>query len=324
MLARMTRRQLETLLLRCHADQRPPAHDDVQPQRQRIVAYSQASREGTGLLGILCDDLLVEVLKWLPFERRVLFTRAVAKSFLSMVRNSDLFRSIHITPKPFVRWGFLNAKVHKLSIEERISKKVQIPPNGMLDQLQELHITHTSCATIARLRSSCAPWNLTTMSVRNVKGSKEVLQLLKWACNLEKLVLANVDVVFHLPEAVDSWRRRHGGYPPLRFLCMDRLKSTYMLEKLDLEELAVRSIDANVSVAKLPSMKRLFVRVYGILICSESGVAPLRTLVDSCPELEELNVTVKINRHLEVDFEHVYNFLQEVFSHRTKVSVVSS
>lgn len=324
MLARITRRELETLILRCHTEHRPPAHDDVHPPRQSKVEYRQPSREGTGLLGLLCDDLLVEVLKWLPFERRVLFTRAVAKSFVYLVQKPDLFRSLHITPRPSVRWGFLNVKVHTLSIKESIGRKVQIPTNGMLDQLRQLELTNTSCATVGRLRTTCAPWNLTAMSITRVRGVQQVLLLLKWACSLETLVLTNVDVLYHLPVVIDAWRKKHGGYPPLRCLCMDKLNSTYMLEKLDLEELKVRHISTQVCVAKLPSMKRLFVRAHGSTLCSEIGVVPLRTLVDSCPELEELNVTVRINLHQEVDFEYASNFLQDKFSgYRAKVSVAT-
>ena len=72
---KLTRAQMQELLLTCFQEGRPPSADELTVRTAKRVAYATA-RSGTGLFETLDDDTLTEVLRRLPMKMRIAFARS--------------------------------------------------------------------------------------------------------------------------------------------------------------------------------------------------------------------------------------------------------
>ena len=318
---KLTRAQMEELLIACFHEQRAPMINELHiptPKKSRITYTTE--RTGTGLFDSLDDDTLAKVLLSLPIKMRIVFAKSLCKQFASVAHEHKVFKSIYISPcgghygetkeetnnmlRTVGNWRFLttgsaDAQIEELKLHEGSGRTVDMPPTNHLQGLTKLTLSQCNAPTVKLIRKSIEASKLKELTLSCVKGINDTIALLKASTNLERLVLCGLPD-FDMSKIVDEWRKVHNGFPPLRFLSTDSFGRKVMmheLEKLDLDEMRC-SMSQSIGKGHLPSLRNLSVHIYN---CTATQDIPLlKTLVASCPGLLKLTLTRTILAEMKI------------------------
>lgn len=305
-LGKLSREDMGKLLQDCYREQRVPKKEELcipTPKKTRVTYTSE--RTGTGLFDILDDDMLAEVLFRLPMKMRIVFAKSLCKQFAAVAYTHKVFKVLCLSPYnhvcdtkevqnnmllTVVNWSFLgDTQIEELFIRERRGQTVDIPPAENL-KVSKLALSHVSAPTVNKLNKTIDASKLKELDVEWVNGVNDTIALLTTSHSLERLNLfQDFSHDYKMSNIIDAWRKVHCGFPPLRYLSLDRIGIRLALkdlEKLDLEELHCGYLSKSIDKAYLPSVRTLGVRLYPIHAMEKIPI--VKTLVASCPHLQTL------------------------------------
>ena len=180
-LGKLSRADMEALLVTCHREQRPPTHDELHPPSSKRLRAEHAH------LLALPDALIAKVRDYLPLKDRVLFGKATCKQVASIASEHNMFSTLIIgyarmddtddlnrlsTPPP--NWGFLgDSQVETLVLRGTRGAFGQpaLPPSHHLQHVKALTLEGSTVPTIKAVHRSIQPANLTEL---NLKSSQDV------------------------------------------------------------------------------------------------------------------------------------------------------
>ena len=93
--SKLTRAQVEHILLTCHREQRAPTSSELcVPTPKKLAVSYTAERTAVGRFHLLDDDTLTEVMTRLPIKARIIFVKSLCKQFAGVAYERKVFNKL--------------------------------------------------------------------------------------------------------------------------------------------------------------------------------------------------------------------------------------